>query len=150
MKRWKITIEYNGGNYAGFQVQDNVLTVQEAIETALKKFCQKDIRITVAGRTDAGVHATGQVAHFDLDYKTSDGDVRPITGFELAKAINAHLISHPITVVDAQEVDADFHARFHALSKTYRYRILNRAYPPALDKGFVWWVKKPLDVALVY
>jgi tRNA pseudouridine38-40 synthase len=146
MTRWKITIEYDGRNYAGFQIQDNVPTVQGELESALKKFCQQDIRVTVAGRTDAGVHARGQVAHFDLDYKTAEGDERPITGFELAKAINAHLIPQPITVIDAQKVDDDFHARFSAHQKTYLYRVINRPYPLALDQGFAWWVKKPLDV----
>lgn len=146
MTRWKITIEYDGRDYAGFQVQDNVPTVQEEIEKALKKFCQQDIRITVAGRTDSGVHARGQVAHFDLDYKTSDGEDRPLSGFELAKAINAHLIPQPITIIDAQEVDDEFHARFNAKIKTYRYLIVNRPYPLALDQGRAWWRKKPLDV----
>ena len=141
MKRWKITIEYNGTNYAGFQKQPDIITVQEAIETALFKFCQKEISITVAGRTDSGVHALGQVAHFDLDY----GD-RPLTGFELAKAINAHLVPQPITILGAEEVDETFHARFHALSKTYKYRLVNRPYPLALDQGFAWWLKRKLDV----
>ena len=149
MKRWKITIEYDGTDYAGFQIQDDILTVQEAIETALYKFCQQKIKITVAGRTDSGVHALGQVAHFDLDYKNDDGTERPITGFEIAKAINAHLIPQPITILGAEEVDENFHARFSALNKTYRYRLINRPHPLALDKGFAWWLKRPLDVSLM-
>lgn len=141
MKRWKIIIEYNGADYAGFQKQPDIMTVQEAIETALFKFCQKEISITVAGRTDSGVHALGQAAHFDLDY----GD-RPLSGFELAKAINAHLMPQPIVILGAEEVDEAFHARFHALSKTYKYRLINRPYPLALDQGFAWWMKRQLDV----
>lgn len=141
MTRWKITIEYDGRNYAGFQRQPDIETVQGEIEKALYKFCQQDITITVAGRTDAGVHAKGQVAHFDLDY----GD-RSLNGFELAKAINAHLIPQPIAVIDAEKVSDDFHARFSATNKLYTYRIINRPYGLALDQGLAWWVKKPLDV----
>jgi tRNA pseudouridine38-40 synthase len=147
MTRWKITIEYDGRPYAGFQIQPDIETVQGEIEIALKKFCQQNISITVAGRTDSGVHAYGQVAHFDLDYKTPDGEDRPISGFELAKAINAHLTPQPIAVIDAQEVDDDFHARFGAKTKLYTYRIINRPYGLALDQGLAWWFKRPLDVA---
>lgn len=141
LKRWKLVIEYNGGDYAGFQRQDNVETVQGVLEKAIHDFCQQDIKITVAGRTDAGVHALGQIAHFDLDY----GD-RELSGFELAKAINAHMIGHPISVIDAKIVSQDFHARFGAKTKLYVYKILNRSYRPALQKNLVWWVKRPLDI----
>lgn len=147
MTRWKITIEYNGSQYSGFQKQDNVPTVQEKIENALYQFCGQDIRITVAGRTDAGVHALGQVAHFDLDYKNQDGSERPITGFELAKAINAFLIDETIAVINAEKVPDDFHARFGAKTKTYTYKILNRPYMPAFQKDFVWWRKRELDIS---
>lgn len=146
MIRWKITIEYDGRPYAGFQIQPDIKTVQGEIEKALKKFCQQDISITVAGRTDAGVHAYAQVAHFDLDYKLPDGSERPISGFELAKAINAHLIPQPIAVIDATEVADDFHARFGAKTKLYTYRIINRPYGLALDQGLAWWFKRPLDI----
>lgn len=146
MTRWKLTIEYDGRPYAGFQRQDNVPTVQEAIETALYKFCQQEIRITVAGRTDAGVHARGQVVHFDLDYKNPDGSKREISGFDIAKAINAHMIDESVAIIDAKIVPDEFHARFHAQQKTYSYKILNRPFMAAIDKGFVWWFKKDLDV----
>lgn len=147
MTRWKITIEYDGRNYSGFQKQDDVPTVQNSIESAIQKFCQQKISITVAGRTDAGVHARGQIAHFDLDYKHSDGTDRPITGYELAKAINAFLLNETISIIDAQEVSDDFHARFGATNKTYSYKIINRPYMPALEKGYVWWRKRDLDIA---
>lgn len=146
MSRWKIIIEYDGNPYAGFQRQPDLATVQGHIERALYKFCQKEIEITVAGRTDAGVHALGQIAHFDLDYKTSDGAERPLTGYELTKAINAHLVPEPIVILEAQKVSNEFHARFGAKQKHYFYRIINRPFGLALDKGFAWWVKKPLDV----
>lgn len=140
MTRWKLTIEYDGRLFAGWQAQESQQTVQGAIERAIKLFCQQDIRIHAAGRTDAGVHARGQVAHFDLDY----GD-RPLSGFDLAKALNAHLRPLPVSVLSAEIVSLDFHARFSATNKLYRYRILNRSSPPAMDEGFVWHVKRPLD-----
>ncbi len=140
MTRWKITIEYKGSDYAGWQRQENVPTIQQAIEEAIKKFCQQDITIHAAGRTDAGVHAYGQVAHFDLDYEE-----RRLSGFDLAKAINAHLRPQPISIIRAEEVPEDFHARFAATNKLYRYRIVNRPGFLALDRGLAWSVKKPLD-----
>jgi len=140
-KRWKITVEYDGTDYCGFQKQDNVPTIQVAIETALTKFCQKTIPITVAGRTDAGVHARGQIAHFDLDY----GE-RPLSGLELCKALNAHLRPQPISIIDAEIVSNDFHARFGAEQKLYQYQVFNRAHEPTLERNFSWWRKRPLDI----
>ena len=147
MKRWKITIEYDGRAYFGFQKQPDVPTIQEEIEKAIQKFCQQKIDIVVAGRTDAGVHARGQIAHFDLDYRYADGSMREISNFELCKAINAHLALQPISIIDAQIVSEEFHARFGAKQKHYMYRIINRPYGLALDQGLAWWVKKELDVA---
>lgn len=146
MTRWKLTIEYDGRDYAGFQIQKDIATVQEEIERAIKNFCQQDISITVAGRTDSGVHALGQVAHFDLDYRHNDGSVRVMDGHEIAKAINAHLMPQPIVIVKAEEVADDFHARFGAKHKLYTYKIMNRPYPLALDQGRAWWRKTKLDV----
>ena len=147
MTRWKITIEYNGQPYAGFQIQPNVPSIQEEIQNAIKQFSQQDISITVAGRTDAGVHGVGQVAHFDLDYRHNDGSDRSISEFELAKAINAFLVEKPISIIQAEEVRNDFHARFDAKNKCYEYKILNRPYKAALDQGRIWWFKKKLDVS---
>ena len=146
MTRWKLKIEYDGRPYSGFQRQPDVKTVQGEIEKALYKFCQQEIQITVAGRTDAGVHATGQIAHLDLDYRHSDGSERELSGFDLAKAINAHLGDELISIIDAEEVDPGFHARFDATNKLYTYRIVNRPYGLALDHGHAWWFKKPLDI----
>lgn len=147
MSRWKITIEYDGRAYAGFQIQPDIATVQEKIQKALHQFCQQEIKITVAGRTDAGVHARAQVAHLDLDYKHADGTPRALDGFGLAKAMNAYLIDESISIIDAVAVPDDFHARFSATNKLYMYRIINRPFGLALDKGLAWWVKRPLDVA---
>ena len=142
MTRWKITVEYVGTNYSGWQRQERgTPSVQAAIEDAIKKFCQQDITIHAAGRTDAGVHARGQVVHFDLDYGT-----RELTGPDLAKAINAHLRPQPVSIVKAEIAAADFHARFAAKNKLYRYRILNRPAFPAFDQDMVWHFKRPLEV----
>ncbi len=142
LQRWKITIEYNGTNYHGWQRQeDGVPSIQQSIEDAIFKFCGQNITITGAGRTDAGVHAHGQIAHFDLDY----GD-RPLNGFDLAKAINAHLRPQPIAVVNAQPVDDEFHSRFGAKHKTYHYRVVTRSAPPVIDGDVVWHIKYDLDV----
>ncbi len=146
MTRWKLTLEYHGAPYCGSQRQPDVPTVQGAVEAAVKEFCQQEVPVTFAGRTDAGVHARAQVAHLDLEYKTKKGDVRDLTGFELTKAINAHMIDEAVSVIDCVEVDSEFHARFSAHNKLYTYRVINRPYTLALDKGFAWWVKKPLDV----
>ena len=142
MTRWKLTIEYDGAPYSGWQHQDHAPSVQNEIEKAITGFCQRQIRIHVAGRTDAGVHARGQVAHFDLDY----GD-RPLTGFDLAKAINAHLraAKQPIAILNAETVSEEFHARFSAKNKLYLYRIINRPAPLTLERGQAWQVKRPLD-----
>ncbi|MCE7886418.1 MAG: tRNA pseudouridine(38-40) synthase TruA [Alphaproteobacteria bacterium PRO2] len=142
MTRWKLTIEYVGTNYSGWQRQEEgVPSVQAAIEEAIKKFCQQDITIHVAGRTDAGVHAKGQVAHFDLDY-----GARKLEGFDLMKALNAHLKPQPIGIIKAEIVPDDFHARFNAKNKLYQYRILNRSAFPTFEQGLVWHFKRPLDV----
>ena len=140
MPRFALKVEYQGAPFAGWQRQKDVLSVQQAIEEALYKFCQQDIRIHAAGRTDAGVHALAQIAHFDLDY----GD-RPLTGFDFAKALNAHLRPHAISVLKAEEVHSDFHARFDAANKLYKYRIIVRPSFLALEKGLAWQFKKPLD-----
>lgn len=140
MTRWKITIEYKGSDYSGWQRQKDVPSIQQAIEEAIHKFCGQDITIFGAGRTDAGVHAHGQVAHFDLDY----GD-RALNGYGLAKAINAHLLPQPISIIDATEVDEEFHARFSAHNKLYQYRIVNRPGFLSLDQGLAWQIRRPLD-----
>ncbi len=146
MTRWKITVEYDGTAFAGWQRQEeSIPSIQAAIELALKKFCQQDITIHVAGRTDAGVHAMAQVAHFDLDY----GD-RPLSGADFAKALNAHLRPQRISIINAERAAPDFHARFMAVNKLYRYRIVNRPAFLTFDHGFAWQIKKPLDAEAMH
>jgi tRNA pseudouridine38-40 synthase len=142
MTRWKLTIEYDGRDFAGWQRQDHVPSVQQAIEEAIQKFTQEPVTIYVAGRTDSGVHAKGQVAHVDLPEPA-----KPMRGFEVAKAINALLRPHPVSVIAAEIVPDDFHARFSAKNKLYEYRMINRSGFLALDLGRAWHCKKPLDVA---
>jgi len=142
LTRWKLTIEYQGTKYAGWQRQeDGVPSIQEEIEVAIEKFCGQFCRIFVAGRTDAGVHAHGQVAHFDLDY----GD-RPLDGYTLTKAINAHLGEKHIAVLSAEIASPDFHARYGAINKLYTYRIISRLAPPRFDRDVVWWMRRDLDI----
>ncbi len=145
MTRWKITIEYNGAGYCGWQSQTGHKTVQDEIENAIFQFCGQHIRIHAAGRTDAGVHACGQVAHFDLDYGT-----RTLTGFDVAKAINAFLKNEQIAILDAVPVANDFHARFMATNKLYSYKIMNRRAHLAIHKGLAWHVYKDLDVPTMH
>lgn len=142
LQRWKLTIEYQGTKYSGWQRQeDGVASIQEEIETAIEKFCGTFCRLYVAGRTDAGVHAHGQVAHFDLDY----GD-RPLDGYIVTKAINAHLGTRRISVIKAEKVDENFHARYDAINKLYTYRIVSRVAQPAFDRDVVWWTRRILNI----
>lgn len=141
--RVKLTIEYDGTDYAGWQRQDNLPTVQGALENALRALLQTDISLTVAGRTDAGVHAEGQVAHFDAD------DLKGLQGGALSKGINAHLRDHTIAVIAAEAAADDFHARFSAVNKLYRYTIVNRAAKPAL-RQHAWHVRQKLDEAKMH
>ena len=142
MPRYRLTLEYDGGPYKGFQAQDNLPTVQGAVEAAVKAFCGEDIRLQAAGRTDTGVHATGQVIHLDLTK-----DWRPEV---VMNALNAHLVPQPIAVLEAALAPEPFHARFSASGRRYVYRILNRMGPPALEQGRVWHVKKPLDAQAMH
>lgn len=142
MQRWKLTLEYCGSPYAGWQRQEKgILSVQGAMEDALYGFCQQRLTIHVAGRTDAGVHARGQVAHFDLDYGPRD-----LSPAALVNALNAHLREQSIIVTAAEPVNNDFHARFSAKHKLYLYRIINRAAPLALERGLAWHIRRPLDI----
>lgn len=137
MYRYRITIEYDGGPFVGWQRQVNGPSIQQAIEEALYAFTGQTVTLFGAGRTDAGVHALGQVAHFDL--------TRRFPAHTVQGALNAHLRELPIAVREAEETDETFHARFSARERAYVYRILNRSARPALDKGRVWWVPQPLD-----
>jgi tRNA pseudouridine38-40 synthase len=138
MARYRLTVEYDGGPFRGFQAQADLPTVQSALERAFQAFCGEDVRVHGAGRTDSGVHAAGQVIHVDLVK-----DWRPAV---VMSAVNAHLASLPISILDAALAPADFHARFSAQGRRYLYRVLNRPAPPALESGRVWHVKAPLDI----
>lgn len=137
MPRFRLTLEYDGSGYNGFQAQAGQPTVQGAVETAIAAFCGETVRLAAAGRTDTGVHATGQVISFDLE---RDWPARTVMN-----ALNAHLVGEAISVLDCVGVDGDWHARFSATGRRYLYRILTRPGPPALDRGRVWHVRKPLD-----
>lgn len=137
MARYRLTVEYDGSGYNGFQVQAGQPTVQGALEAAVKAFSGQTIRLAAAGRTDTGVHATGQVVSFDLEKDWPEHTVM--------NAMNAHLITERVSVLDCVAVDDEWHARFSATGRKYLYRILNRPGRPALDLGRVWHVKKPLD-----
>lgn len=142
MTRWKITIEYDGGPFVGWQRQENGSSVQESLEDAVESLSGTKTMVQGAGRTDAGVHALGQVAHFEIE--------KPLQANQIRDGLNFHLKKHPISIITAEEADPDFHARFSAIGRAYRYRILNRRSPPALDAGRVWHVMRPLDAAAMH
>jgi len=142
MPRFKLTIEYDGTPFVGWQRQDNGLSVQTVLEAAARSYCQVDAVVQGAGRTDAGVHALGQVAHVDLPRNDPPEIV--------AKALNALMRPHPIAVIRAENVSDGFHARFDATGRSYEYRILNRRAPPSLDVNRVWWVSAPLDTDVMH
>lgn len=135
--RFKLTIEYDGGPFQGWQRLAGAPSVQGALEDAVEKLTGARSEVVGAGRTDAGVHATGQVAHVDIE--------KPFEAWKLAEALNAHLRPHPIAVLKAEEASADFHARFDAVQRTYLYQIINRRAPLALDRGRSWRIPQPLD-----
>ena len=124
MPRYKLVVEYDGGPFAGWQRQENGPSVQAALEEAVFKLSQERVTLTGAGRTDAGVHARGQVAHFDL--------VKEFPADKVRDALNAHLRPAPVSVIEAAVAAADFHARFSAVARHYEYRMLCRRAPPAL------------------
>jgi tRNA pseudouridine38-40 synthase len=136
MTRWKLTIEYDGTGFCGWQRQAHDVSVQQSLEDAIEKFSGERVTLHVAGRTDAGVHAKAQCAHFDLAKDTTADTVRD--------ALNFHVRPHRVAVLEAENVPDDFHARFNAKSRSYRYQILNRRAPSALLADFAWHVGKPL------
>ena len=135
--RYKLTLEYDGTGFVGWQRQSNGLSVQEVIETAVERFCGEAVRLFGAGRTDAGVHARGQCAHLDLANDPAPDVVRD--------ALNAHLRPHAVCVLAAAVAAPGFDARRDAVSRHYRYRIVNRRSPLALDALRAWQVAAPLD-----
>jgi len=140
--RYRITVEYDGGGFVGWQRQANGPSVQAALEEAVRRFCGEVVLVEGAGRTDAGVHALGQVAHFDLEKETTAGTVM--------RAVNFHLKPAPVAVLEAEAVADDFHARFSAARRAYLYRIANRRAPLALERGRAWFVPQPLDAEAMH
>ena len=138
MSRYKLTVEYDGARYVGWQRQDNGPSIQQALEEAIHGFSGETVLVQGAGRTDSGVHALAQVAHVDIE-----GPFRPDT---VRDAINFHIKPAPISVLQAEEVRDGFNARFDARERAYVYRIFNRRVPPALERGRCWWVIAALDV----
>jgi len=139
MPRYKLEIEYCGTGTHGWQIQPDDITLQKILESALYKLTNQKTEAVATGRTDAGVHALSMTVHFDLE-----------GGFDIHKLVtglNHYLLDEPISVLNAQEVDGDFHARFSAKKRFYRYIILNRLAPPSLDLSRVWHVKQNLDVS---
>jgi tRNA pseudouridine38-40 synthase len=139
MPRYRVTIEYDGTPFVGWQVQAGGLSVQGRLAEAIRRFSRETVMPRGAGRTDAGVHALGQVAHFDLARAWPLHTVRA--------ALNFHLKPEPVAVVECAIVPDSFDARFSAVARHYRYRILARPAHPALDRDRVWWVPQPLDAA---
>ncbi len=137
MPRYKLTIEYDGAPYSGWQIQENGPSVQGALEAAVKSICGEQVRVHGAGRTDAGVHALGQVAHCDI--------VKHFVPGRFRDGLNAHLRPHPIGVLSADIVPDDFEARFSARKRHYRYRIRNTRANLALEIGRAWRLPRPLD-----
>lgn len=141
MPRYALVIEYHGGPFAGWQRQAGPPSVQAAVEAALRRLQPDAPAIAAAGRTDTGVHATGQVAHCDL--------ARAWEPYPLAAALNAHLRPAPVAVLAAAPVPDTFHARFSALERRYTYRLVARPAPLALEAGLAWQLRHPLDGALM-
>jgi tRNA pseudouridine38-40 synthase len=136
--RWRLTIEYDGGPFMGWQRQDHGPSVQQTLEEALRRMTGEQAVFTAAGRTDAGVHALAMSAHVDI--------ARDLTPHRLREGLNALVRPQPISVLEVETVADDWHARFSCLGRRYLYRILSRRAPPALDTGKVWHIAVPLAV----
>ena len=139
MTRWRLTIEYDGRPFMGWQRQDHGPSVQQTLEEALARMTGESGQFIAAGRTDAGVHALAMSAHVDVE--------RDLTPHRLREGLNALVRPAPISVLDVEPVADDWHARFSCSGRRYLYRILSRRAPPALDRGKVWHIPIPLDVA---
>jgi tRNA pseudouridine38-40 synthase len=142
MPRYKLTLEYDGNPFRGWQRQGDGPSVQASLEAAIQAFCGEQVQVVGAGRTDAGVHACGQVAHLDL--------AREVSVETLRNALNHHLRPAPVVVLEAAAVGDDFHARFSARMRHYRYRIVNRRPPVVLDRGRAWQVPGRLDAEIMH
>ena len=138
MNRYKIMIEYDGTPFVGWQFQKNGQSIQEVLQKAIFRFSNENVTVIGAGRTDSGVHALGQVAHFDLKKKIRKTKILP--------AINQNIGNKPITILKVNRVNKKFHARHDAKRRTYQYFIVNRQSPLALQKNKAWHIRKKLDL----
>ena len=138
MTRWRLTIEYDGGPFMGWQRQDHGPSVQQALEEALQRMTGEQAAFIAAGRTDAGVHALAMSAHVDV--------MKSVTPHRLREGLNALVRPQPISVLDVEQVPGDWHARFSCIGRRYLYRVLARRAPAALDAGRVWHIPVALDV----
>jgi tRNA pseudouridine38-40 synthase len=142
VQRYKLIIEYNGAPFAGWQRQRDAISVQSVLEDTISKLYKQDITLFGAGRTDSGVHALGQVAHFDFD--------GALDTHKFVKSINYFLRPHPIVILSCDSIHQSFHARFSAISRSYIYKILNRPQPSVIYQGFAWHLQKHLDVQAMH
>jgi len=142
MHRYRLTLEYDGTGLAGWQRQPDRPSVQELLEIAFHKFCQQPVTAIAAGRTDAGVHAHGQVVHVDLAEKRDP--------YKIFNAVNHHLKPAKIAILDVAEAEPGFHARFSATARSYLYRIANRRSPLTFDHDRAWQIVYPLDVPAMH
>lgn len=142
MTRFALTLEFDGAPFMGLQRQEHGPSVQQAVEEAAKAITGEQVTMHSAGRTDSGVHALAMRSHVEIE--------KEITPFKLREAINAKLRLHPISVTHCEAVTDDWHARFSCIGRRYRYRILNRRAPPALDAGRVWHEPRPLDAEAMH
>lgn len=142
MTRFRLTVEFDGRPFMGWQRQAHGPSVQQAIEEAVRAATGEQATLHAAGRTDAGVHALAMAAHVDV--------AKPITAFRLMEALNAHLRPNPVAILGCETVPDDWHARFSCLGRAYVYRIVNRRAPLALDVGRAWRVTRPLDAEAMH
>ena len=141
MQRYKLLIEYDGTPFVGWQFQKNGLSIQEALQTAIFNLSKEKVIVTGAGRTDAGVHALAQVAHFDLKKKIEKNKFLP--------GLNQHIGNKPIAILKINKVGKKFHSRFDAKMRTYQYVIMNRQSRLAIEKNKAWHIRKKLDIAAI-
>nr|WP_294846289.1 tRNA pseudouridine(38-40) synthase TruA [uncultured Sphingomonas sp.] len=137
MTRWRLTVEFDGGPFMGWQRQDHGPSVQQTLEDAIHRMTSEDAAVHAAGRTDAGVHGLAMTTHVDI--------ARDLTDHRLREGLNALVRPNPVSVTEVASVDDNFHARFSCVGRRYLYRILNRRAPPALDRGKVWHIAVPLN-----
>ena len=141
MQRYQIKVEYDGTNFVGWQYQKNGLSIQEILQKAIFQFSREKVTVTGAGRTDAGVHAIAQMAHFDLKKK--------IKKKNFILGVNQYIGNNPVTVLNIKKTNNKFHSRFDAKKRTYQYVIINRQSPLALQKNKAWHIRKKLDVKVM-